>query len=105
MFGRESGIGESSTQQIRDTIDYLTFVGAICIKGEQYPVLGLTQKAKPILFNNEEVWMPIYTKKEPKKKKTPIITPSDPDLFEKLRQCRLTCAKQKGYRIYYLTCY
>ena len=87
---------ELTNQQIRDVIDYLTFTQAICIKGDTYPVLGLTQKAKPILFHDEPVIMPVYTKTKSKTKKHTTIHPSNPELFEKLRKCRLDCAKKQG---------
>ena len=86
---------DASTSQIRDVIHYLTFIGAIVVKGDTYPTLSLTEKARPILKGQESIFVPIYQQKKAKPKKEPFDNSNtNPALFQALRQTRLALAKQ-----------
>tara|TARA_Y100000739_G_C20595622_1_gene460168 strand:- start:751 stop:2241 length:1491 start_codon:yes stop_codon:yes gene_type:complete len=87
---------ELSNSQIRDVIHYLTFLEAIKVKGDTYPTLTLTEKARPILKGHQPIYVPIYHYKKSKKKKpTADLSNTNPSLFEALRETRLILAKEK----------
>tara|TARA_B100000427_G_scaffold308310_1_gene296431 strand:- start:3411 stop:5192 length:1782 start_codon:yes stop_codon:yes gene_type:complete len=85
-----------SNSQIRDVIHYLTFIEAIKIKGDTYPTLTLTEKARPILKGHQTIHVPIYHYQKTKKKKQKAdLSNTNPTLFEALRQTRIQLAKEK----------
>eukprot|EP01047_Picozoa_sp_COSAG01_P033651 COSAG01_NODE_2485_length_7594_cov_36.632021_6_plen_563_part_00 len=90
---------EQTVAKLRDVIQYLIYLGAICSEGEEYPVLKLGPHAKAIFVGEMQVKMPIFNIKKTKEKvskKRLAVTDYDVDLFDALREKRKYLAQKKG---------
>ncbi len=69
--------------------------GYLYIGGGEFPVLKLTEKSRPVLFNDEKVTL--TTVKIPKSRTVKVgDTPYDENLFEELRQLRKRIADERN---------
>lgn len=94
VFGIEK---DMPSQRIRDVIFYLIFMGAIRQTSDEYPILMLTESAKPILTNKQPVMMPVYAsqKKQTIQAISASTDPINPNVLMHLKQFRLSLAKEK----------
>lgn len=99
------GIEESaSIAQLRDMIQYLTFIEAVKVVGTEYPVLALGSEAKQILKGEKTVTMPVFQgpkqldKRVTSSKGTGVgfASGSARELYGRLRSLRTRLAKEKG---------
>lgn len=89
--------------QLRAIIDHLIFEGYIESRGDEYPTLAVTQRANPILFDGEMIFMKQAKPKVPaehKSKKEALTGTVDMNLLAKLKDLRRVLAEQKGVPAY-----
>lgn len=94
---------ELDRQQVREYIDFLVGEGYLAKVGSEYPVLRLTEQAKPVLFEGKPV---LYTQRRRSKieqaasSKTVSDTPADGGLFTALKKLRFQLASKAGVPAY-----
>ena len=97
----------ASRAQIRDTIDHLIHGGYLAMVGDDYPVVHLTELAKPVLFNGEKVLCtcrrPSASETEPAvkhKKAAALPAQADEGLFAVLKALRFRLAQAENVPAY-----
>ena len=88
-----------SKESLKNLISYLVTEGYIRNVGEKYPTLTLTPLANDVLFNNKKVFTKrkietLETSTENSKSNNTLNTNFDSNLFEILRNLRLTVAEE-----------
>ena len=94
-FGLLKGFGRN---EIRDWIWQLIGQGFLAQTGDEYPVLRLTETARPLLRGEGTVRLrkPIERKKSKRQRRAVVEAPVDSSLFEALRRWRRAEAEQRG---------
>lgn len=92
-------LSKSTGSEIRGYIEFLMDRGYLRMTDDQLPVLHLTQKARGVLFDGENVTMPV---KKESKTKAPCTSSggTDDGLLETLRSVRMRLARQAGVPAY-----
>ncbi len=97
---------DADSAQIRDYIDCLIHAGYLCLTGDDYPVLRLTEQAKKVLFHGEKV---LYTRRaqsrfekmaSSQKEAKTIPAQADEGLFAALKALRTKLAQEENVPAY-----
>lgn len=80
---------ESSLQDIKDRINFLTAEGYLTVAGGQYPIIKLSPKAVPVLKGEIKVFQTLMRQEE-------IIQSDAEKIFERLRLLRRKIAQEEG---------
>lgn len=92
-------LSEHRDSELRDWIYQLIGQGVLAQEGDQYPVLRLTDAARPVLRGDEQIRLVQIARKE-KRKKAKVAAESwegvDTALFESLRKFRRELASSRG---------
>lgn len=91
---------------LRQVANLLLLRGLLTTTNNGYQIVHLTSAAGEVLFGDQKILMKISpekpeetTKKQSRKKRasgSPVLTPSEENLFEKLRLCRKNLASREG---------
>ncbi|MDL2284990.1 DNA helicase RecQ, partial [Oxalobacter sp. OttesenSCG-928-P03] len=102
------GIGSDESEGTwRSVLRQAIARGFVTVDPEHFNMLGLTEKARPVLKGEEEIWLRPYEKPE-RRKKTPVrkgyvektLHAADQALYERLRWWRVETARQQNVPAY-----